>query len=266
VRLIDAVHAMAAARPDEFALCLTRADVRRANRAGRIGLVMSIEGQAMFGERLENLRNWHRLGVRVASLTHGEGKVGGSAHALQIDRSHFGYLSPSERDTMRRQSRGLTAFAREALAQMARLGMVCDLAHANDRTFWETLEEFPGQVCVTHGNCYALCPHTRNCTDEMLKALAERGGVLGVCFYGMFVDQQQPTVERLADHFIHALEVMGPDHVGVGSDFDGIPPHAVPIVEDAGAMGKLWRALRDRGVSEPTLKKIARDNFLRLMP
>ncbi|MEW6749411.1 MAG: membrane dipeptidase [Candidatus Latescibacterota bacterium] len=266
LRLIDAVHSMCAAHPDDFALCLTAADVRAAEAAGRIGLVMSIEGQAMFAERIENVRNWHRLGVRIASLTHGEGNRGGRGHALQYDASHFGYLDPVTREVLRRRSKGLTPFARESLAQMARLRIPVDLAHANDTAFWETLEGTDGPVCYTHGNCYALCRHTRNCTDEMLRALAARGGVIGICFYGPFVDEQQPTLDRLADHFLYALEVAGEDHVGVGTDFDGIGAHQVPVIPDAAGLPALWEKLRERGVGEPALRKVARDNLLRLLP
>ena len=96
--LIDAVHTMCEQHPDDFALCLDAESVRAALRHGRIGLVMSIEGQSMFAGRVENIRNWHRLGVRVASLTHGSGKVGGSAHALQYDGSIFGYFPLTTRE------------------------------------------------------------------------------------------------------------------------------------------------------------------------
>lgn len=266
LRLIDAVYAMCEAHPDDFALCLGAAQVRRANRNGRIALVMSIEGQVMFAEQTQHLRTWHRLGVRMASLTHGEGQVLGHSHALQHDPSHFGYLSEEERARSLRRTKGLTPFGRESLDEMARLGIVCDLAHANDRSFWDALEHSPGPFCYSHGNCYSLCPHTRNCTDDMLKALSERGGVIGMCFYRRFVDTEHPTLERLADHFLHALEVMGPDHVGIGSDFDGIPPEEYTVIDDASAMGLLWEELDGRGVSHSTLKKIARENFLRLLP
>jgi len=266
LRMIDAIYAMCAHHPEDFALCLSAGDVRRANRAGQIGLVMSIEGQGMFAERLENLRNWHRLGVRVASLTHGEGRRGARSHALQIDASYFGFLGPEAREVCRRSSKGLTSFARESLSEMARLGIACDLAHANDKTFWETLEHTDGPVCYTHGNCYSLCRHTRNCTDEMLSALADQGGVIGICFYGAFVDEENPTLDRLADHYLHALEVMGEDHVGVGTDFDGIGLHQVPVIPDAASLPKLWEKLSERGITRRVLKKIARDNFLRLLP
>ena len=263
--LIDAIYKMCEAWPREYALCLNADDVRAAGRAGQMGLIMSIEGQSMFAERLENLRNWHRLGVRVAGLTHGAGKLGGPHHALQYDSSVFGHYPPDVRARVRRSTKGLTDFGRAALDEMARLGIVCDLAHANDAAFWETIEHGDVPVCVTHGNCYALCRHMRNCTDEMLKALAQRGGVIGVCFFGGFVDEGRPSIERLADHFLHALEVMGPDHVGIGSDFDGIAPTRELVVETAADMESLWKELSRRGVSDAVLGKIAMGNFLRLL-
>ena len=266
LRLIDAVHSMCAAHPKDFALCLTAAEVRRANQEGRIALVMSIEGQAMFAERIENLRNWHLLGVRVASLTHGNGNMGNpKTHELQVDSSYFGYFTSVERTLLRRHSKGLTAFGLRALDEMARLNIVCDLAHANDNTFWETIEHGKVKVCVTHGNCYALCPHMRNCTDEMLKALAARGGVIGICFARMFIDRDNPTLDRLADHIIHAIEVMGPDHVGVGTDFDGLPHHTLPMIEDAAGIDALWDKLESRGVPAGILQKIGMENFMRLL-
>lgn len=265
-RLINAIYQMCATHPKQFALCRTSADVRKALGSGRFSLIMSIESQTMFQENLAHLRNWHRLGVRVASLTHGEGQYGSTPYALQIDKSFFGYLSPKERATLRRQTRGLTAFARDSLDAMAELEIACDLAHANDVAFWETLEHAKGPLCYTHGACYALCPHSRNLTDEMMKALAERDGVMGICFYGAFIDWEEPSLEKLADHIMHALEIMGPDHVGIGSDFDGIGLHRTPIIEDASCMQKLWTALERRGVSRAALKKIAHKNFLSLLP
>ena len=262
LRLVDAVYAMCTAHPKDFALCLTADGVRKAMRSDRIALVMSIEGQVMFAERIENVRNWHRLGVRVMSLTHGEGK----SHALQYDKSFFDCITPTERRILLRQTKGLTPFARESLDVMAELGVACDVAHMNDRAFWETLEYARGPVCYTHGTCYALYPHSRNLTDDMMKALAERGGVMGICFCPYFIAKKGATIELLADHFLHALDIMGPDHVGVGTDFDGLARHIEPTVRDAGRLGELWETLERRGVPRRTLKKIACDNFLRVLP
>ena len=260
--LIDAAHQMCRAHPTDFAHCTTRAEVHRARESGRIALVLTIEGQAMFGEDLAHLRNWHRLGVRVASITHG----GGGRPELQHDPSHFGYIDPLERENLRRQSKGLTPFGRQALAEMGRLGVAADLAHINDVAFWEVLEEAPGPVCYTHGSCYALCPHSRALTDGMMQALAERGGVMGIAFYREFIHRDEPTLDRLCDQFIHALEVMGPDGVGIGSDFDGTPRMLRPIPEDASRLEEVFDRMAQRGVDAETLGKIAGQSFSRMLP
>lgn len=260
--LIDAAYEMEALHGDDFAICLTASQVRQARAEGKIALVLTIEGQAMFAEELAHLRNWYRLGVRVANISHGKGMP----PELQVDGSYFGYINPSERENLRRQSKGLTPFGWDVLAEMTRLGMAVDLAHINDVAFWEIMEKSTVRVCYTHGSCYALCPHSRALTDEMMRALAERGGVMGIAFYRSFIDRENPSLERLCDHFIHALEVMGPDHVGIGSDFDGTPRQWWPIPEDVSRMEELFQALARRGVDAETLEKIAGENFLSVLP
>jgi len=265
LRMIDGLYQVCADRPDEFALCVTAPDARTAVSAGRVAIIMTIEGQSMFEEHIEQLRNWHRLGVRVCSLTHGEG-TDDTPGALQVSRSHFGHLPLAEREALRKEQEGLTDFGRLALAEMGRLGLACDLAHVSDVTFWEALECAAGPVCFTHGNCAALCPHTRNLTDEMMSALAKKGGVLGLCFYGPFVSQDNPTLERYVQHVLHALDVVGEDGVGIGTDFDGVPEDAVMVVPEPSCIGELWEALDKQGVSHDTMVKIAHGNFLRMLP
>jgi len=265
LRMIEGLHQVCAARPKDFALCLTARDIRRAVAAGRAAIIMTIEGQSMFEERLELVRLWHRLGVRLYSLTHGEGTEN-VPNALQVSKSHFGYLSPAERDALRKSQKGLTTFARAALDEMGRLAIPCDLAHANDVTFWEVLEHASGPVCVTHGNCAALTPHTRNLTDEMMKALAQKRGVIGLCFYKPFLHETEPNLEHFVEHVLHALEVMGEDGVGIGTDFDGGGDETHMIVKDPSGLRDVWEALAKRGLTTRTLAKIAHGNFLRLLP
>ena len=260
--VVDAALEMARAHPADFAICRGASEVRNARGEGKIAIVLTIEGQAMFGEDLAHLRNWHRLGVRVANITHG----GGSPPELQHDPSYFGYISPVERENLRQQSKGLTPFGRDALAEMARLRIAADLAHINDVAFWEVLEVAECPVCYTHGCCYAVCPHSRGLTDEMMTALAEKDGVMGIAFYRKFIDVENPTLGRLCDHFVHALEVMGPDHVGIGSDFDGTARTLRPILQDVSMLEDLFAALASRGVDEETLQRIAGENFLRMLP
>jgi membrane dipeptidase len=265
LRMIGGLCQVVADHPEDLALCLSSDDVRTAVSAGQAVIVLTIEGQSMFEEHVELLRDWHRLGVRVCSLTHNEG-TDDTPYALQVSRSHFGYLSPAEREALRKEQKGLTDFARTSLAEMGRLGLACDLAHANEVTFWETLECATGPVCYTHGNCAALCPHTRNMTDEMMSALAGKGGVLGCCFYGPFVSKDDPTLERYVGHVLHALELMGEGGVGIGTDFDGVPEGAVMVVPEPSRMNDLWEALDKHGVSREVMVKIAHENFLRMIP
>ncbi len=265
-RLIHGVHALCAAHPRRLLLCLSRADVERAVREDRLGILMTIEGQAMFAEETEHLVNWLRLGVRLASLTHGEGRFPhGNPHALQHDSSHFGYVTPAERDLLRRQTKGLVPFAYRALDLLARHAIPCDLAHLNEAAYWQVLEHARGPLCYTHGACYALCPHVRNLTDEMMKALAARGGVMGIAFYPAFIARENPDLDRLVAHLLHALEVMGEDHVGIGTDYDGMSPITRPVL-DCEDTPRLWEALYRRGLSRATLEKIAWRNFARLLP
>jgi len=99
----------------------------------------------------------------------------------------------------------------------------------------------------------------------MMEALAGHGGVMGLCFYGELIDQSNPSLERYVQHILHAIDVMGPDHVGIGSDYDGVPPGAFMAISHPGRMNDLWLALEEVGVDEPTIHKIAHENFLRLL-
>jgi membrane dipeptidase len=263
--MIEQMHALHRERAGDFAVCTTASEVRSAAAANRVGLVMTLEGQSMFEEKIELLRVWHRLGCRLYSLTHGEGTESVPT-ALQGSRSFFGYLSPALREELRRAHKGLTAFGKEALKEMGRLGIACDLAHANDAAFWDAMEVATGPVCSTHAACAALAPHTRNLTDEMLRALAQRKGVLGVCFYTPFVHQTDPTLDAYVEHILHALEIMGEDGVGIGTDYDGGGDESHLVIPSPAGFGALWEALDKKGLPRRILVKIAHENFLRLLP
>jgi microsomal dipeptidase-like Zn-dependent dipeptidase len=284
--IIDNIHRLAEDAGSGVSICHDSGDVNRTVRSGKLALVMACEGSFLFLERLDLLRNWHRLGVRVANITHGEGREGlgwftgvalakeaiihsGTSPALQGTPTRDEYMEPDIREELWKKERGLTAFGRSAVEEMIRLGMVCDLSHANDATFREALaivdETGKGTFCCTHSNCAALCSHTRNLTDSMMEELAGHGGVMGLCFYGGFIDEHTPSLGRYVEHVLHTLDIMGPDHVGIGSDFDGVQPGAFMAVPHPGQMGILWTALSDAGVQAATLRKIAHENFLRLL-
>ncbi|HOP67475.1 MAG TPA: membrane dipeptidase [Methanoregulaceae archaeon] len=284
--VIDRLYTCAKMHEGAVSICRNAADVARTVESGRLAVVMACESSFLFLGRLDLLRNWHRLGVRVANISHGEGQDGmgwfgetalskdsliraDSLLALQGSPSRDGYVDPDLRKDLYTREEGLTGFGRAAVEEMMRLGMVCDLSHANDATFWDALsiaeESGKGKFCCTHSNCFSLCNHGRNLTDGMMESLAANDGVMGLCFFGKFIDRNDPSLERYVDHILHALDVMGPDHVGIGSDYDGVPPDAFMAVAHPGRMGDLWSALRDAGVQSSTLEKIAHENFLRLM-
>ena len=266
VALIDGVQRMAEAHPDDFELCCSRRQAKGAINAGRIALFMSIESQAMFDEDLSALRVWHDLGVRMASISHGEGKFRDNPVALQYDAACNEWLDTHARRQLRRREKGLTPFAKESLHEMGRLGMILDLSHANDAAFWMALEIYEGPVCCSHSNCFTLCQQGRNLTDEMLRALAERNGFVGICPYERFVSDQHPDIGKLVDHIIHAVDVMGEDRVGMAGDFDGIPLHHRMVIEHPGRMPDLWKELAGRGLGDTIIAGIAGENLLHFIP
>ena len=216
----------------------------------------------------------------MVNLTHGEGTDGLTnliksryknkakiiqSGALQVTPSSERILSKTERAKLYKNEKGLSEFGKAAVEEMAKLKIVCDLSHANDAAFWEVLNLTSGKVCVTHSNCASLCGQARNLTDEMMKALAEHGGVMGLIFYGEFIDEHKPSLQRYVDHILHALSIMGLNHVGIGTDYDGVPPGAFMAIPNPARMNDLWEALDKAGVDHKTMRKIAHENFLGLL-
>lgn len=249
--------------PDTYMLARTAADIRRAKQDGRIALVGQLESCSCLGNSLGALELQHRLGLRVANLTHGEG-VDRHETSLQVDSSVFDYTTSGDRLAMRREMRGLTEFGGEAVKACNSLGIVVDLAHANDQTFFAALE-LSEQPCIfSHGCVFAVCPHFRGLMDDQIRALAESGGVMGVAFYHRFIHQEAPSMDRLMDQVEHVVNLVGPDHVGLGSDYDGLPDTAVPIPPHPGRLVEFTEALVERGFDSETVLKILGGNFLRV--
>lgn len=250
--------------PQDFALARDAAEVRAAKQASKIAFIGQLESCTCLQNRLALLRMQHRLGLRVANLTHGEGQDREET-ALQVDSSDFGYCTEEEHDTARRNLRGLTAFGRETVAACNELGLIVDLAHANVKTFYEAVELSSKPCIFSHGCVFAITPHWRGLTDDQIKALAVSGGVMGVAFYTKFIHQHKPSMEKLMDQVVHVVDLVGPDHVGIGSDFDGLPEEEIPIPPHIGRLGEFTTALAGRGFSEETILKILGGNFLRVM-
>jgi len=285
--LRDAMQWLLDAHPDKIELATTAADIERIVRSGKISAFLTIEGGHQIDDDLRVLRMYYLLGIRAMTLTH-------SRNNNWADAS-----------TDKPVHNGLTDFGKEVVREMNRLGMLVDVSHVSDKTFYDTLAVTTKPVIVSHSSMRALSNVPRNVTDEMLRALSRNGGVIGINFGEGFVNPRDrealqsainvetsatsltgkalddyaaadvhklfgarvnvvATMEDVADHIDHAVKIAGIDHVGIGSDFDGVsgPPNGL---EDVSKMPALIAVLLRRGYAERDLKKIFGENHLRVI-
>jgi len=290
---IDTVRQMVRTHPKDLSLCTTAAEVRHAHADGKIAVLMGVEGGHMIDNDLEVLRSYAALGVRYMTLTH--------------------YLDNEWADssTDKPAHNGLTDFGKDVVREMNRQGMMVDISHVADKTFYDALAISQAPMIASHSSCRALCDHPRNMTDEMIKALASKGGVIQINYHIGFLSQEYrdatkanpdldkqmqaeiekrcgkdedcqlregdnlvreavnagklPRVgwEKIIDHIDHAVKLVGAEHVGLGSDFDGAN---MPFgMESAADLPKITDALLKKGYSEADIRKILGENTLRVM-
>ena len=293
-RQIAAVRALAEQRPDLWTLATTAEDVRRAAAEGKTAALLGLEGGYAIDEKIENVEKYYNLGVRYMSPT------------WTVSTSWAG----SSGDTAG-ASRGLSDFGKEVVREMNRLGIIVDVSHVSDKTFWDIVETSRKPVIASHSAVRSIVQHPRNLTDDQIRALARTGGVVSVVFYPAFVEpgwaekkesvdaeiaalvneasrdvrgtgplkraardrvrtreylRRMPrvSVARVADHIDHVVRLVGVDHVGLGSDFDGIQavPADLSTVED---FPNLTKELLRRGYGAEDIHKILGGNILRVL-
>ena len=285
--LRDAMQSVLDTHKDQMELATTAADIRRIVKAGKISVFLTVEGGHTIDDDLRVLRMYYQLGVRSMTLTH--------------SRNNNWADSATDKPV----HNGLTDFGREVVREMNRLGMLVDVSHVADKTFYDTLSVTSKPVIVSHSSMRAISPVPRNVTDEMLWALAKNGGVIGISFGEGFVNPKDAealesaiktettgpaltgralddyaaedvrnlfgtrvkvaaTVADVVDHIDHAVRIAGIDHVGIGSDFDGVsgPPNGL---DDVSKMPALIEVLLQRGYAERDVKKILGENYLRVI-
>lgn len=289
--LMDAVRALTDSQP-QVELATTAGEVRAAAERGHVAALMGVEGGHAIENSLAKLDSLYRRGARYMTLTWNNGND----------------WAGSSTDPQR--GGGLTDFGRRVVRRMNELGMLIDVSHVSDATFRDVLATTTQPVIASHSSCRALARHPRNLSDAQLRAIAQNGGVVGINFYPVFLDDHfrvqyeelrkrlqpeidsirvrhrgrpgeaafavdafvgaratqldVPGIDRLMDHVDHAVQVMGVDHVGLGSDFDGISVLPAPM-KDATSLPLVVAALRDRGYSDSDVRKILGENFLRLL-
>ena len=258
--LIDHVRSLAEKHPNEIVLATTAAEVRAAHKAGKFAALMGMEGGHMIDDSLAVLRDYQRLGVRYLTLSH------------SVNTN----WSDSSGDTPKHN--GLTDFGKDVVRELNRLGMLVDISHVSDKTFWDALETSRAPLVASHSSLRSISGHPRNMTDDMIRALGGKGGVIMINYSRSFLSDelyqaglnnvpmpQRPTVswEKIVEHIDHAARLVGAEHVGLGSDFDGT---TVPDgMDDVSMLPKITAALLDKGYSERDVKNILGENILRLL-
>ncbi len=248
--MLDVFHSEVEKNHNELALATNYREITDAVGEGKVAAIVSIEG----GEALEGdigaLRMIYKLGVRSVILTH-------------FARNELGDGSRDD------SSSHLTDFGVEVVEEMNRLGMVVDVSHINETGFWDVMELTSSPVIASHSNCKALSNYHRNLTDEQIGAIAENGGVVNLSYCGGFIKQgitretlSEVTIDDWLDHVDHIVGLVGPDHVGLGSDFDG--GCGFPEMDDITKVPNITRGLVSRGYSNGDIKKILGDNDLRV--
>jgi membrane dipeptidase len=248
--------------PDIFSLALTPGDLVRAGKAGKIGVVMEIEGPARWlNGNINVLRILYRLGVRNIHITHGEG--GDDPIYLQGTSSISSPCTPRDRENQRKNFVGLTPFGLEVLKTENELGIITDLSHSNDKTFFDVIEHTEKPPIMSHTAVFSLCNQYRCLTDDQIKALASRGGVMGIVVLPRFIDAdpEKATINRIVDHILYVRDLVGINTVGFGSDYDGF--NGDPIV-DCDKLVLLTQAMMRRGLTNEEIKKFWSSNFLRV--
>lgn len=234
-------------------------EVRANKAAGYRSILPGIENGYAFGTDLANIARYRQRGVVYTTLCHnGNNEICDSARPNALDKERFPATNGAEHG-------GLSAFGREVVAEMNRVGMMVDLSHAAESTFYDALAVSKVPIVCSHSSSKVLCNHPRNLTDDQLRALAAAGGVAQCTFYCGFLrtDEENATIDDAVAHMLHMIKVAGVDHIGIGTDFDG--DGGVPGLASASELINLTRRLQAEGFTDHDLEKLWGGNFLRVM-
>jgi membrane dipeptidase len=296
--LIDSVYEQAARHPERMMMAFSTEDIERARKQKKLAALMGIEGGHSIENDIHVLRDFYRLGVRYMTLS-------------WSNTNEWADSSGDLNNPKIEHHNGLTEGGKQIVLEMNRLGMLVDISHVADKTFYDTMTVTKAPVIASHSSSRALTNHPRNMTDDMLRAVAKNGGVVQVNFYNAFIDEDyrksseaqgkerdaalktfndqmkadgktvtyldndrisrewaakipRPPFKSLIDHIDHIAKVAGVDHVGLGSDYDGVSGALPQGMDSAADLPKITQALLDRGYSEGDIRKILGGNLMRV--
>ena len=244
--IFDKIEAIVAENSQYIGLARTPNDLWMNKHLGKKSIMLGIENGHALDGKIENLYHFAERGIVYMTLCHnGDNDICDSARGSQTHN-------------------GVSAFGQQVISEMNRLGILVDLSHAHEKSFYDALELSKTPIVCSHSSCRALCDHPRNLTDDQMRALAAKGGVMQVTLYnGFLVKDGQATIEDAMRHLDHAIKVMGIDHVGLGTDFDG--DGGICGLASSSELMNFTRQLLERKFSEQDIQKIWGGNFLRVM-
>ena len=265
MKLLDMYYRMMDENKDRIAPVLKYEDIEKNSKEGKLSAMLTLEDGGVVFDDLAMLRNYYRLGVRMICLTWNyENGVGYPNLLVNPDFVNSAVPNLLQRvDTVN----GLTDFGFDYIQEMERLGIIIDVSHLNDAGFWDVFDSTTKPFVASHSNARALCPVARNMSDEMILALAERGGVMGLNFCGDFLElHNKPNgpsrIRAMVDQIKYIRDLAGIDVIALGTDFDGI--NCELEIEDASQMNKLEEALYKEGFTTEEVEKIFYKNALRV--
>jgi membrane dipeptidase len=262
LQMIDTVqHDIIDRYPNDFQQAFTAADIERAHRKGKIAALMGIEGGHAIEDSPRLLRDYYRLGVRYMTLTH-------------WNTNSWADSSGDINNDKVQHHNGLTPLGKDIVREMNRLGMIVDISHVADKTFYDALETSGAPIIASHSACRAVTNVPRNMTDDMIRARAKKRGVIQININCGFVSQKvadapkdaqvRATPDDVVAHIDHVRQIAGVDTIGIGTDFDGITCTPAGL-DDVSKFPNLTRALIEKGYSRNDIKKIYDGNTLRVM-
>lgn len=237
---------------EEICMAGNYEDILKNEQNGQISAVLTIEEGGIINGKAQRLEELWEKGVRLMT-------------PMWNYTNCLGHPNSREPELM---AKGLTKFGKEIINRAGELGMIIDVSHASDQSFLDILECTDGPVVASHSNCRALCRHPRNLTDEMIRRLAEAGGVAGLNLFPMFLGENLSPgmeLEAMTAHVLHMINVGGEEFPAIGTDADGYSIQAYEPIQKVSDMPKLWEMLRKKGVSEDQLERIWRTNAVNVL-
>jgi membrane dipeptidase len=295
---MDTLDAVVSRNPDKIAIVRNSRELKKAVKEGKLAAMFGVEGGHMMEDNLDNLNKMYARGTRYMTLTWNNSTSWATSAMLET----------AKKDSLSKAHKGLTDFGKQVVKRMNELGMMVDVSHVGEQTFWDVINTTTKPVIASHSNAYTLCPVFRNLKDEQILAIGKNGGVIDLNFYAGFVDSSfmgkerkfafshakeldsliksgvqrdyaltiisekyasevqanKPSLGMLLDHLDYIVKLIGVDHVGLGSDFDGISV-APQQLDDVTSYPLISKALLERGYSKKDVTKMMGGNILRVL-